>query len=344
MLTRDTVSPLVEVMDSKPQTVWASWYLAWHDRLADMGDSMRGMLQKPLQVQLPNNDQKMSFALAALLATLLYVSSLALLVNFVLGHAADGMDVGVRSSMTIEILNPTAEQKDWRSIDDRAKMLQEAIGKIKGVQRVEPVPLSHMRDLLKPWIGDRTSIDALPLPMLLDVQLDPHARIDRAAINKSVSEVDGAMLDDHGQFMNQLTRFGTSMRSVSLYVVLLGISALILSAYFSAQATFYMNREMIGILHLIGAEENAIAQHTGMAILRLMLLSASIALGLTLLTLALVLQSGAGIDFSFFPNFNIGFFDWVFLVVQWVALFGFAIFMCLLAARFTVLQALRRLL
>jgi cell division transport system permease protein len=344
MLTREHVSPLVEVTDSKPQTVWANWYLAWQNRLADVGDSMRGMLRKPLQVQLPNNDQKMSLALAALLATLLYVSSLALLVHFVLGHAADGMDVGLRSSMTIEVLNPTAEQKDWRSADERIKILQENIRKIKGVQRVEPVPFSHMRDLLKPWLGDRTSLDALPLPMLLDVQLDPHAGIDRKAINAAVNAVDGAMLDDHGQFMNQLTRFGASMRSVSLYVVVLGLLALILSAYFAAQATFYMNREMIGILHLIGAEENAIAQHTGMAILRLMLLSVSVALGLTLLTLVLVLQSGAGIDFSFFPNFNIGFFDWLFLVVQWIALFGFAIFMCLLAARFTVLQALRRLL
>ena len=184
----------------------------------------------------------------------------------------------------------------------------------------------------------------MPLPMLLDVQLDPKARIDKTALNKIIADVPGTSLDDHGRFMGQLVAFGQSMRDISLSVVLLGIGALVLSAYFSAQATFYMNRDMIEILHLIGAEDNAIAQHTGMSIMRLMLVSCSAALTFMFITLILVLRSASGLDMSFFPNFEIGFGDWLVLILQWVLLFGFAIIVCLLAARFTVLQALRRLL
>ncbi|MBY0427631.1 MAG: hypothetical protein K2Q32_00250, partial [Alphaproteobacteria bacterium] len=183
-----------------------------------------------------------------------------------------------------------------------------------------------------------------PIPLLLDVQLDPHARVDKNALNKIIADVPGTILDDHGQFMGQLVAFGQSMRNISLSVILISILALVLSSYFAAQATFYMNRDMIEILHLIGAEDNAIAQHTGMSILRLMLVSCSVALVFLFVTLILMLKSASGLDVSLFPNFDIGFFEWIALILEWGILFCAALLFCLLAARFTVLRALRRLL
>lgn len=344
MLRREPVTSVVEVTDNNPQTPWAHWFLGWQHKLADIRQSLQGIMRKPMAVQLPNNDRKMSVALAILLATLLYVSALALLGNFILGHAADGMDTGIRTSMTVEVLAATSEQKDWKSAEERLKILQANLRKLPGVTKAEPVPLAHMRDLLKPWLGEKITLDGLPLPLLLDVQLDPKATIDKNALNRIVNEVPGSTLDDHGRFLGQLIAFGQSMRNISLTIIIVSIGALILSAYFSAQATFYMNRDMIEILHLIGAEDNAIAQHTGMSILRLMLVSCSVALAFLFVTLILVVKSAAGLDFSLFPNFDIGFFDWVALILEWGILFCASILFCLLAARFTVLQALRRLL
>lgn len=344
MLTREPVTSIVEVTDHKPQTIWASWFLGWQQKLADAQQSVGGMLRKPMAVQLPTNDRKMSFALAALLATLLYVCALALLVNFVLGHAADGMDTSIRSAMTVEILSPTSEQADWKSTDERLKLVQERMRKVPGVLKAEAVPMSHMRDLLKPWLGEKISLDTLPIPLLLDVQLDPRARVDKNALNKIIADVPGTILDDHGRFMGQLVAFGQSLRNISLSVILISVLALVLSSYFAAQATFYMNRDMIEILHLIGAEDNAIAQHTGMSILRLMLVSCSVALVFLFVTLIMMMKSASGLDVSLFPNFDIGFFEWVALILEWGILFCAALLFCLLAARFTVLRALRRLL
>lgn len=344
MLTREPVTSVVEVSEHKPQSPWAIWFLGWQHRMADMRQSLRGILRKPVAVQLPHNDRTMSVALSILLATLLYVSALALLVHFILGHAADGMDTSIRSSMTVEILNATSEQNEWKSAPERLKQVQTALRNLPGVARAEPVPLGHMRDLLKPWLGEKISLDGLSLPLLLDVQLDPRATIDKNALNKAISEVPGAILDDHGAFMGHLALFGQSLRDLSLGITLLGIGALILCVYFAAQATFYMNRDMIEILHLIGAEDNAIAQHTGMGILRLMLVSCSLALMFLLITLIVMIKYASGLDVSMLPNFNIGFFDWIALILEWGILFCAALLFCLLAARFTVLQALRRLL
>ncbi len=344
MLTREPVTSLVEVTDDTPQTMWASWFLGWQQKLSDMRQSVSGITRKPMVVQLPTNDRKMSFALAALLATLLYVCALALLIHFVLGHAADGMDTGIRSSMTVEILSPSSQQSDWKSAEERLKQVQERVRKLPGVIKAEAVPLGHMRDLLKPWLGEKITLDGLSLPLLLDVQLNPHATIDKNALAKIIADVPGAMLDDHGRFMGQLVAFGQSMRNISLSVILISIFALVLSSYFAAQATFYMNRDMIEILHLIGAEDNAIAQHTGMSILRLMLVSCCVALIFLFTTLILIVKSSAGLDMSLFPNFDIGFFEWIALILEWGILFCAALLFCLLAARFTVLQALRRLL
>ncbi|NDE91412.1 MAG: hypothetical protein EB059_09830, partial [Alphaproteobacteria bacterium] len=140
MLTREPVNSLVEITETQARPLWATWLTSWQSKLHDAKQSIHGLLRKPMAVQLPTNDRKMSIALAAMLATLLYVCALALLVHFVLGHAADGMDTGIRSSMTVEILSATSEQKDWKSAEERLKLVQERLRKLPGVIKAENVP------------------------------------------------------------------------------------------------------------------------------------------------------------------------------------------------------------
>lgn len=305
--------------------------------------SLKGFLKNPLRVSLPHNDPLMAGALAALLGVMLYVAALALLAHFVLSHAAETLDSGLSNAMTIEILPASATQKDWKSVSDRASDAQQKLRAIPGVKAVTPLAEARVAALLAPWLGNEAAIKTLPLPLLLDVQLDARATIDRAAIEKAVEGINGVAVDDHGKFLSELKSFANALRATAFYIVILSLSGLILAAYFAAQATYYINREMIEILHLIGAEDGAIAQYTGMAILRLALLAACTALGLSLLTLMVLMFAQKGMDFSFLPSLRFSFLDWMLLLLEWVLLLIGALAACLIAARFTVLASLSRL-
>lgn len=305
--------------------------------------TLKGFLRNPLRVSLPHNDPVMAGALAALLGVMLYVAALALLGHYVLSHAASAMDNGLQGALTIEIAPAAEAQKDWKSAEERASAAQEKLKGLSGIKHVARVPEAQMAALLSPWLGENKTLRGLPLPLLLDVGLDERATIDRGALTKALEGIPGVTLDDHGRFLTELTSFADALRITASVIVAISLVGLVLAAYFSAQATYYINRDMIEILHMIGAEDSAIAGYTGTAILRLALFAACVALGLSLLTLMALLLAQQGMDFSFLPSLHFSFLDWIVLLLQWLLLLVAAIGACLMAARFTVLASLSRL-
>jgi cell division transport system permease protein len=318
--------------------------LSIKESAADVAEAFRGAWRDPLAINLPPGDRPMALAHTALLAVMLYVAALALFGHFVLTRMAEGMDGSLATSLTVEILPATAAQKNWASADDRAREATGRLRAIPGVTSVTPVPAARMVELLKPWIGDKAALADLPMPQLLDVQLQRGAIVDHSALEKALEPVPGTAIDDHGRFLQDLKGFSASLRHLAFYITLLAFGALLLSAFFAAAASFQINRDMIELLHLMGAQDNAIAQHSGMATLRLAAIASAAALGLALLTLIALSASSSGIDLSLLPSLDFGFSDWLLLALQWLLLFLFAPACCLLAARFTVLASLRRLL
>ncbi len=337
MLTRD---PLPLSADDLPQGKARRWI---RERVADLQGSFTGSLRDPLHVQLPRNDVRMNVALAALLAVMLYIGALALLAHHVLSHAASGLDPVLQSRVTYEILPDTVKPQNRKLMDDRAAKLLGDLRKTAGIAKAEIMDQGKMAILLEPWLGTRAKLDDLPLPVLIDVQLsgtNPPTHEQLAAI---INDLPGVSLDDHARFQGELMRFVSALRAVDVTVLLLTFVSLLLTSYFAAQATFHMNREVIELLHLIGANDQAIAQHMGITVVRLALYAAAAALVLAFLTLVGVWLNSHNLNLTFFPALTISFFDWLGLIVMWLFLMLGAALFCLMAVRFTVLRALRRL-
>lgn len=348
MLTREPIIPDATA-DAEPKTAQVMKTLKhW---LSDMRHSMDGLNKRALHVTLPGGDGRMAYALTGLMAVMLYVCAMALLAHFVLSHVASGFDSNLRGSVTLEILpdngaRVNADKNEQKTEDARVKQVEERLQKLSGVQHVERLAQTKIAQLLQPWLGNNATINQLPLPILLDVRLDKSngATVSQNTLQKALEGLPGIVIDDHASMMQDLSVFVTTLEGLALYVALAGLAALALTAYFAAQATFYINRELIEILHLIGAEDSAIAQHTGLYVLRLALMAAIMALAAAFLTLIGLWVSGHGMDLSFLPNFEISFLSWIGLVMQWAVLMGLSIVLCLLTSRLTVLRALRNLL
>lgn len=339
MLIRETVAPPDDETDTVPALKGA--LVSWSH---DVAQSLRGMHERPLPITLPLNDRRMGYAMAALMAVMLFVCMMAFLLHFMLGHVAQGFDSSLQNSMTFEIL-PTAEAgKDGKAPDQRAALLEERLRKIPGIISVKKVEPQKIADLLEPWLGPTADMAQLPLPVLIDVRLQPGATIDKTALQRAAEGLEGAALDDHQKMAQELARFEKRMKGLASAIITLALFALALTAYFAAQANFYMNRSMIEILHLIGAEDHAIAGHTGFQLLRLALLASAVAFTGALLTLLGLWVSGRGLDLSFLPQLAIGMGDWLLLIIFWALLGAGAVLLCLVVSRVTVLRSLRTLL
>lgn len=322
--------------------------LAWPQWLADARLSVAGLGRAAPHVALPHHDNAMALALAGLMAVILYVATMALLLHFTLSHIAQGFDVHMHSAMTVEILPDSVDATNTASLEARAHQVEARLEKIAGIRHVERVGKEKISQLLQPWLGGIAVPDSLPLPLLLDVRLNQanHAGEGQkfaALLTKALAGIAGVVVDDHASLLQDLTHFVESLQEVAAYVVALSFGAMLLVAYFAAQTTFYINRDLVEILHLIGAEDGAIAQHTGIYVLYHSLAAALMALTAALITLVGLWLSGHGVDISFLPNFAIGSWEWLLLFGQWVLFLLGAVLLCLLTSRFTVLRALRRL-
>jgi cell division transport system permease protein len=141
----------------------------------------------------------------------------------------------------------------------------------QGVARVRPLSLADSSQLLEPWLGKTDALSELPVPRLIAVELDrvnPPANFEvlRAAL---ANNFPGVMLDDHRRWQRHLRTVTRSFALGGFAILLLmaaATTAIIVSATKSAMAS---NRDIVEVLHFVGATDRFIAREFERHFLRL---------------------------------------------------------------------------
>lgn len=130
-----------------------------------------------------------------------------------------------------------------------------------GVIGARPLSASENAALLEPWLGQSDALRTLPMPRLIAVEIDraapPNMTSIKAALEKQFR---GINLDDHRQWQQQIRAVTRSLALGGIAIlVLVGAAtmAIIVSATRSALAS---NREIVEVLHLVGANDRFIAR------------------------------------------------------------------------------------
>ena len=101
----------------------------------------------------------------------------------------------------------------------------------------------------------------LPVPRLIVVALDRQARSDIAALRKRLSgAVPGATLDDHRLWLERLATMAKSVVFAAAVIFALVLAAMILAVAFATQGAMAGNREIIDVLHFVGAADSYISR------------------------------------------------------------------------------------
>jgi cell division transport system permease protein len=129
-----------------------------------------------------------------------------------------------------------------------------------GVASADPLPESENAKLLEPWLGADLDIGELPIPRLIVVSLSDPAAADLAALGARLrDEVRGASLDDHRAWADRLRTAAGATVLIGFSVLVLVFAATVLSVVFATRGAMAGNRDIVSVLHFVGAENGFIA-------------------------------------------------------------------------------------
>jgi cell division transport system permease protein len=128
-----------------------------------------------------------------------------------------------------------------------------------GVGSARALTIEESQALLEPWLGAGLDLSAIAIPRLVVVQLSDPAEADVEQLQRNLSAIKGASLDTHAAWRQQLnTMAGTVVLSGLLVLGLIGV-ATVLAIVFATRGAMATNREIVDVLHFIGASNKFIA-------------------------------------------------------------------------------------
>lgn len=269
------------------------------------------------------------------IAVMVLLAVLALAGGLGLSSAMAGWNRSVEGSLTAQIL-ATKGQPPAEAVERAVTLLATT----PGVKSARAMGREEVDALLAPWLGAENLGTDLPVPTLIDVQLDPGAGVDVPALAARLTQaVPDARLDDHQDWLMPLVRLAQVLQILAVSIVLLVGLVTVAMVVFATRAGLVVHKDVIEVLHLIGAHDGYIARQFQSHTCRLALLGG--VPGFLVAALALLILRGlsSGLQAALIPHVALGPLGWATLSL--VPLI--AVLLAVLTARVTVLGTLQRM-
>lgn len=184
---------------------------------------------------------------------------------YMINESASAWLKDISSEVTVQV-----EPRENVDINKTVSDVQAFLSTRPGIARATPLSLDDASKLLEPWLGNSDILNSLPVPRLIAVDIDrdspPEMDMLRIDIGK---QFPGVSLDDHRHWQQQIRTVTRSFALGGLAILVLvaaATTAIIVSATRSAMAS---NREIVEVLHFVGATDRFIAREFEKHFLRL---------------------------------------------------------------------------
>ena len=194
-------------------------------------------------------------ALMAVIAIMTFLAALTLGATVLVRSAAGEWQSAVAREVTIQIR--PSEQRDVEADVRNASALASGMAGVAGVRAYSK---EESASLLEPWIGSGLALNDLPIPRMIVVRVAPGETPDFASLRqKLASQIPGATLDDHRGWIDRMRAMARNAALAGLAVLALVFAATMLSVMFATRGAMSANRQIIEVLHVVGARRDFIA-------------------------------------------------------------------------------------
>ena len=273
--------------------------------------------------------------LTAVIAVMSFLAVLAMAAALIINQSTAAWAADLRAEITIQVKGATAAE-----IAEGVAAARRVLEDTDGVLQITERSADETAALLEPWLGRGNAQAFLNIPAIIEIKTEPALRADLDLLrNRLAAAAPGASLDDHTGWHDRLAGAARSGQTLAFAVFLLVLGAACAVSMFAARAGLAANREIVAVLHLVGAADAFIAAEVQRRFFILGLRGAVTGLIAALGVLglaALTARSGLAGE-AFLPQFAFGGPIALLLLVAPITI-------CLataLTARLTVLRALR---
>jgi len=195
-------------------------------------------------------------ALIFVVAVLCFLACLTAMSVIAANRAASGWTGQLTGEATV-IVRP----RGGETPDAAAARAAEALSGVPGVAEARALEPAKAYDLIRPWLGDVSDLEDLPVPRLVAVTLDPRHPADgkRLAAALKADQVD-ATVDDHSLWIKDIRRAGGLVRWLGGGVFLIIAAAAGAVVAFATRAGLAAREDVVEVLHMAGAEDGFIAR------------------------------------------------------------------------------------
>lgn len=194
-------------------------------------------------------------ALITVIAIMTFLAGLTTGAAQLVAEASAGWRSDVAREVTVQI-RPTPG-RDAEADVARAAAIARAT---RGIADIRVYTRTESERLLEPWLGTGLNFDELPVPRIIVLKTDPATPPDFPALRGALGEIRGATLDDHRMWVERLAAMANTLVALGIGIVALVIAATALAVAFATQGAMAGNREIIEVLHFVGATDSYIAR------------------------------------------------------------------------------------
>ncbi|HLN25628.1 MAG TPA: FtsX-like permease family protein [Patescibacteria group bacterium] len=211
---------------------------------------------------LPLKDDATSRFLPWLVAPMVFLCGIALAGVFILNALIGRWDRDVSGTLTVEIAAAPGEASESAErTRQRVETALRLLNDTPGIIRARALTQDQLVALLAPWLGNSDLLHELPLPALIDVSMRDDPPPDLAALSQKLSQaVPGTSLDDHRVWLSKLINLSRSIEWLAVGMVLVIGAVTSATVVYATRTGMAVHREVIEVLHLIGATDDYIAR------------------------------------------------------------------------------------
>ncbi|MEO1048034.1 MAG: cell division protein [Pseudomonadota bacterium] len=270
----------------------------------------------------------------AILITLVVIAAAG---GLALTNLANSARSDLSSSVTVQIIEADPGARAARAQAAAAALTSQPL-----VTSVRVVPEAELEALLEPWLGASATGEDVPIPALIDVELNSAANAEeiarlQAALDRAVPDT---KIDAQSSWLGPVYRAVEALQWLAMALIALVALATAGAVWLAARSAFGQHRETVEIIHLLGGTDDQITR----VFQRTVALEASFGALLGLVLGAIVVwllgQQFAALDSGMIAGASLGWIDWA--VIAAIPLAG--VLLATLTARITISLALRAML
>lgn len=292
--------------------------------------------------EIPTDDEETSVFMYVLSSIYMYLFIIVLAVVMAINTMVTNWEKDILGAITVQVSPIEDENKkiDFTKTEEQLNKVLQFVENSKGVKSVHILDNNAVEKLMTPWLGNKIDVSTLPIPRLLDVQLEENVEINYDEMTQGLHKVSpNASIDNHRLWLNRLLKFATSLKTLALCVLLMVVGICAFSIYYSARTSLGINLNSIEILHIIGAKDDYIAKQYARSYAKIGFFSGIIGLIFAVPSIILVSKYGISTGSGLLNGAGLSSFHWFVMMMTPL----FSLFYAMGTAYYTVRRVLEKM-